>query len=92
MLAAVSGKVESIIPFVSKYVIMNICFKVYMFLSILKMSIRSPLCVQHYNEYSLMCLCLCSYVNFAKPVNSFAALRCTFSKLSMSFAMFGLHA
>ena len=31
MFAAVSGNVESIIPFVSKCVIMYICFKVYTF-------------------------------------------------------------
>ena len=31
MLTAVSGKVESIIPFVSKCVIMYICFKIYTF-------------------------------------------------------------
>ena len=47
--------------------------------NILNVSIRSPLCLRQYNECSLRCLSLCSYVSFAKLVTSFVALRCTFS-------------
>ena len=35
MLAAVSGKVDSIISYIWKYVIVHICFKVYMFQNLL---------------------------------------------------------